>query len=152
MTPAEIDSYLLDVLTRIDECGWSVVAVEPDAYDAEPGFAYTVGLTTTGNPELAIFGLPATLARDLLNQVADRLILGESIRSGDRLEDVIGNGLSLAVVEMTDLSELGVVAAVYGHADHALQLVWPDLAGRMPWHPDCTTPPGMQPLYGIGSG
>ncbi|MFC7619166.1 DUF4262 domain-containing protein [Microlunatus sp. GCM10028923] len=150
MPTFDIDSYLLDVLTKIDECGWSVVAVEPDPGDSGPGFAYTVGLTTTGNPELAIFGLPARLAQSLLNQVAERLLGGEIIRPGDRLERVIGNGLTVTAVDMTDLSELGVVAAVYGHADRALQLVWPDPDGRMPWQPDYSMAPEAQPLFGPG--
>lgn len=46
-----------------------------------------------------------------------------------------GNGLTLAAVEMTDLSELGVASAVYGQVDRALQPVWPDPEGRMPWPP-----------------
>ncbi|GAB3760237.1 DUF4262 domain-containing protein [Microlunatus parietis] len=150
MPTFDIDSYLLDVLTKIDDCGWSVVAVEPDIGDPEPGFAYTVGLTTAGHPELAIFGLPARLAQSLLNQVAERLVGGESIRPGDRLERVIGNGLTLTAVDMTDLSELGVVTAVYGHADRALQLVWPDPEGRMPWQRGYSMTPEAQPLFGYG--
>ena len=56
--------YLDQIRDLIDRCGWAVQGVERDR--VRPPWAYTVGLTAAGHPELVVTGLPLTRAADLL--------------------------------------------------------------------------------------
>lgn len=47
--------YLDQMRELIDRCGWAVQGVERDR--SWPPWAYTVGLTAAGGPELVVTGL-----------------------------------------------------------------------------------------------
>ena len=64
------DDYL-DVLREIiNGHGWAVQYVEGE----DRPFAYTVGLTDLGLPELLITGLPPRTAKRLLNSIAHDIV------------------------------------------------------------------------------
>jgi hypothetical protein len=68
------EQYLALVQSVIEEHGWAVQgslpsADDPAAADVVPLF-YTVGLTRKGLPELAMMGVPTSLAHLVLNMLA----------------------------------------------------------------------------------
>src|SRR5450631_2057031 len=64
-TPYDYVDHLRTLITRL---GWAVQGVERDRI--HPPWAYTVGLTPRGLPELVVTGLPLRQATGLLNGVA----------------------------------------------------------------------------------
>jgi hypothetical protein len=77
------DDYL-DVLREIiNGHGWAVQYVEGE----DRPFAYTVGLTDLGLPELLITGLPPRTAKRLLNSIAH-----DMVDDGTILRDDDGDG------------------------------------------------------------
>ena len=68
--------------STVERHGWAVVYVGEDG-DFEPGFAYTVGLTSHRLPELFVWGLPKPLAGHVLNGVATFFRQLEQAEAGD---------------------------------------------------------------------
>ena len=126
--------------------------------DPGPSFAYTVGLSGKGLPELAIYGLHAQIAHSLLNEVARRMVeSGSALQNGERIEGVLADDVPLVAVAMTDATDLNLVRELYGAVAAAVQVVWPDGAGVLPWEdgsrltdaeqPVRGRPPAARPLY-----
>lgn len=142
----DAEDYLRQVvLPTIDQCGWLVQAVGGSRLYAP--FAYTVGLTGRGLPELVVTGLRAEPAAALLNAVAqyccDRLVLlpGETI--------CVGSGPSCEAVGLPHPDvHLFTAVDVYGERVRALQLVWADSRGRYPWEAGHRAGRGGQPVLG----
>lgn len=124
--------YLALVRSTIDQEGWFVQAVGGDRL--HPPFAYTVGLTENGWPELLVSGLSQRLSGALLNQVAHNIMFhGEGPFSHGQL---IAHryGRSLEIVRMPEPSaHLYTAVNTYGPAISAQQLVYADDRGRWPW-------------------
>ncbi|WP_430788497.1 DUF4262 domain-containing protein [Actinoplanes sp. G11-F43] len=148
-----LDDFFDDQSEIIGKFGWAVVHVLPaddDPDDTVP-FAYTVGLTGYGFPELTIAGLPAETGHVLLNEVAGRvrdegLLLGH----GQRLRGLI-DGQELRVVAGGSVEILFPGAALMRYGDDRvslLQLVWPDPSGRLPWQSGYDTAGYPQPTIG----
>ena len=83
LTPADMRAR---TLAMIDDHGWLIQYVE--AGENEPAFAYTVGLTGQGLPELQVVGLHVQAAHELLNRAAPlwenhELRLGQTIATGN---------------------------------------------------------------------
>lgn len=130
--------------------GWAVQAVLADGPD-DPAYAYTIGMHSFGeHPELLVSGLPATRAAEILN------LLGERIRTRQRLDD--GQRLALTralTVQMRAVTPLASDVLLLGaneryrHPDGpavpALQAIWADSLGNMPWDPHWTLG-AVQPL------
>lgn len=146
--PAQLQQYLLRVNDNIDRYGWHVQHVHADA--ALPPVSYTVGLAKWGHPEIVVLGLPMTVAQSLLNTLGDRVRAGARLEAGQRLDDVVPSYVC-ALVAVADTRLLTIANAIYRGDGPvaALQLVWPDPSGRLPWQPGCTTRPDAQPLLGI---
>ncbi|WIM97239.1 DUF4262 domain-containing protein [Actinoplanes oblitus] len=135
----------------IQQFGWAVVHVLPSDEDP-PGavpFAYTVGLTAGGHPELIIAGLPPDLGHQLLNEVAGRVHEeGARFRHGRRVADLIVDQ-EVVVLAGSPTAELwpGAALARYGSGRVRLQqLVWPDPEDRFPWQPAYPAEEYRQPL------
>lgn len=156
---SEIRAAVLDdTRAKIAAHGWTVIGVFPTPEDPGPSFAYTVGLSGKGLPELAIYGLHAQIAHSLLNEVARRMVeSGTALQNGDRIEGVLFDDVALATVAMTDTTDLTLVRECYGAVAAAVQVVWPDRAGVLPWEegsrltdtdqPVRGRPPAARPLY-----
>jgi hypothetical protein len=144
-----------DVLRRqeqiIDTVGWAVIHVLPSAADPDIAtpFAYTVGLTAHGYPELLIAGLPTQIAHALLNDLASRVYdKAERCTQGQHISDLI-TGYEAIIVEGPPTEELlpGVAIAHYGRDQVRLQqIVWPDPQGHFPWDAGYNLDPHAQPL------
>jgi Domain of unknown function (DUF4262) len=124
----------------IDTVGWAVTHVLPtdDDPDTTARFAYTVGLTAHGYPELLIAGLPPEIAHELLNDLAGRVYdKAERFIHGQRITDLIA-GYDAVIVRGPATDDLlpGAAFARYGKDRVQLQqIVWPDREGRFPWQP-----------------
>ncbi|WP_328465180.1 DUF4262 domain-containing protein [Actinoplanes sp. NBC_00393] len=122
----------------IKEYGWAVVHVLPadeDPEDAVP-FAYTVGLTGFGFPELAVAGLDPEVGHQILNELACRLCDdGLRLRHGQRIPDLLVDQ-EVVIVAGAAIDEVFPGAAFARYGDDRVQLrqvVWPDLDDRYPW-------------------
>ena len=120
--------------------GWAVQGV-----GGRQPFAYTVGLSVCGLPELVVTGLPDARAARLLNEVARRG-LHDELFSGQRVPTSGPHVHVLAVARPHD--HLLTATALYGKAVRALQLVWPDDQGRYPWQAGAQSQPSGQRLFG----
>lgn len=151
-------AVLADTRAKIAANGWTVVAVFATVDHPRPSFAYTVGLSERGLPELSVYGLPGRVAHSLLNEVARRMVESERApQTGERIEGVLVDDVALVAVAMTDARELNLVREIYGSVAAAVQVVWPDADGLLPWEhgtqvgddeqPVRGTPPEARPVY-----
>jgi hypothetical protein len=137
--------YLARVREVIAADGWAVHGIEPDRM--HPRWAYTVGLTGCGKPELVVTGLPVTWAAEVLAGAAGRL-LGGGLRPGERL--TLDGGTLVEVVRVADATAHLVVAAeIFGPGIKALQVVHRDERGRWPWDAGYPGAGGRQPVLGL---
>ncbi|MFE3291990.1 DUF4262 domain-containing protein [Rhodococcus sp. NPDC059234] len=131
MTPECARRRLLRI---IDRCGWALQYVESavDERGIHPAFCYTVGLTEIDCPEVVVTGRVVDQSAAVLDELGARLWDGDSLRPGERIS---AGGLDLFLVEVRECESwlLGAVA-LYGQGQvSALQAVWADCEGRLPW-------------------
>jgi Domain of unknown function (DUF4262) len=139
------DDYVNELRAEIRRCGWAVQYVESDRVP----FAYTVGLTQDGLPELLITGVSPRRAVRLLNSVArgaaDPLTLGAQI--------AIPSGPLAEIVQVAQPdAHLDMAVEIFGSELEAWQLVWADRRGRWPWSADFNDGRGGQPVLGVRAG
>ena len=53
----------------------------------------------------------------------------------------------MPVITVSDTSDLTAAETIYGDV-LAIQIVWTDSGGRLPWEPGYANPPGSQRLLG----
>ena len=144
-----MDEVEQDIVDKVDEFGWMVIAVapRPGTDDPEEWFAYTVGLTTTfGWPELICFGLEPAVVKTILNNAVKecRSCLRQP-HAGMVLRDV-AEGFAVRLVETgewqrnyTNWARWYAIQAgsLREHVD-CLQLIWPDNYGVFPDDAACS--------------
>ena len=137
---------LEELRTLISTHGWAVRNVT----DADPAkcFSYTVGLTAHGHPEVVMTGLPPEAGTAFLNIVGEIVVReGGRFSAGDATTE-LADGPAMPVLEALDTSGLEAVEAIYGGVS-ALQIVWTDSRGHLPWDAAYANPLGSQPLLGL---
>ena len=151
-TPAPQDTeqdgaqVLRDLRRVIDRFGWAVLHGGGGA-PGDPRWSHTAGLTGFGHPEVIVVGLPFEAGEKYLN------LVGEAVRAGARFgPGVTTTALTdpdspVVFLPVGDTGRLAVLEQFYGSVD-ALQLVWPDSTGTLPWQEGHRNPPGAQPLLG----
>ena len=112
------EDYLAEVRATMLEHGWAVQFVEDDRVP----FAYTVGLTGRGLPELLVTGLPPQRAARLLNRVAQTAVGGDPPTAGAQFTVRAGRRVEVVEVEHSD-AHMDCAVAFYGSKLRALQLV-----------------------------
>jgi hypothetical protein len=131
---SKVQAFLKNVDERIAKHGRMIVMVGSDAEQGTPGYAYTVGLTERGLPEVVAFGLGPEV-HTILNDISQRLMDGKALPRNERLSDVFKD--LDAVLQDVPKSLAGEFLRIafhkYGDKVQCLQLVWPDACGRMPW-------------------
>lgn len=144
---ATYEDYLAHIRGVVHDYGWAVQGVERSGI--YPPWAYTIGLTGAGCPELVVTGMPFTKAAMLLNDIADHVIHAEAPKPGLRV--TLRSGLPIEIVEVTEpAAHLPVAAAVYGSRIRALQIVHADYRGHWPWEPGYRgSSRGGQPVLGV---
>jgi hypothetical protein len=144
--PAATRQDYLDQTRRIiTESGWAVQYVEREGFRGP--YAYTVGLTARGKPELVVTGMPAARAAELLNDVAAHVLHAEPPQPGDQVRLTGGPLLEVVEVEVPD-AHLFLVGELYGADFLALQLVHADDRDRWPWEVGYRGRRGGQPVLG----
>ncbi len=138
-------NYLDHMQDMIARYGWAVQTVDRDRI--HPPWAYTVGLTPHGRPELVATGLAADRAGSLLNDVAAHLLHAAVPRPGEQIP-LAGSPL-IEIVEVAEpAAHLVVAVELYGPALRALQLVHADDRGHWPWDGGYRGVRGGQPVLG----
>jgi hypothetical protein len=137
--------YLDHVEGVIAEQGWAVQAVEADRI--HPPLAYTVGLTSFGQPELLVTGMPLGRALDLLNSVAGHVVHDTAPVHGERIP--LRGGPEIEIVELREPAvHLPAAAELYGPEVRGIQLVHADDRGQWPWDSGYRCGRGGQPVLG----
>ncbi|MGW4519734.1 DUF4262 domain-containing protein [Amycolatopsis sp. NPDC004378] len=135
--------YLTLLREGVADRGWLVQGV--DDAGADPPWAYTIGLSAYGLPELVVTGLPLTECAELLNDLAAHALHASPPAAGERIP--LRGGPLIEVVAVADPpAHLVFAAALYGPEILALQLVHVDERGRWPWSPGHL---GGQPVLGV---
>jgi Domain of unknown function (DUF4262) len=138
--------YLVHLQDLIGRYGWAVQGVERDRI--HPPWAYTVGLTRHGTPELVVTGLPLGRATRLLNDVASHVRHAAAPRPGEQIP--LRGGPEIEIVEVAEpAAHLLTAVEFYGPAIRALQLVHADDRGHWPWATGYRGVRGGQPVLGV---
>lgn len=126
----------------IDKTGLLIQGVSPVGRGGTPEhrafWYYTVGLTPLGHPEFTLSGVTPDVAQAVLNDMGARVREGQSFKEGDELDDVIGGGYKVHLIDVRAFKRfpLAVVKTIYPeHEQRALQIVLPDAGHRFPWQP-----------------
>ncbi|MCW2607330.1 MAG: hypothetical protein JWO60_2023 [Frankiales bacterium] len=131
------------VRPNIERYGWHVTGVYGGRNSAP--FAYTVGLTLHGLPELLVTGLRLERGATLLNHVGHQLLLEGPVEHGQRLRH---GGRDVEVVELPH-PEAHLFTAVEAFGEvRAQQLVHSDDRGHWPWDRGYRSGRGGQPVLG----
>jgi len=134
-----------DLRTMMDTHGWAVRNVASS--DPTECLSYTVGLTRHSHPEVVMTGLPADVGTAFLNIVGEIVVReGGEFTAGEATSE-LADGPPLPVIAVVDTSSLSAVAEHFGFVS-ALQIVWTDSHGNLPWDQEYANPAGSQPLLG----
>jgi hypothetical protein len=144
-----MEEHLATLRRCIDARGWAVQAIERDR--AHPPWAYTVGLTLRGLPELVVTGMAVLEAGRLLDDTAEHLVHSCVPSPGQRFS-LVGGPLLEVVKVARPWAHLLVSARLYGEGIAALQLVHADAEGRWPWEREYEGVVGGQPVLGVRTG
>lgn len=147
VVPNAKDAVFRDLLRLIDEFGWAVRHVGAGTAKGEAAFTYTVGLTAMQHPEVVVTGLPSDVAKAFLNQIGQDVRGGKQFSAGQITDSLTTPAAPVVFIPADDVRGLTAVAQVYGRVE-ALQMVWPDSKGRLPWVEGYRNPPEAQPLLG----
>jgi hypothetical protein len=93
--------------------GWAVQGVQRDRI--RPPWAYTVGLTEAGRPELVVTWLPLPRAVDLLNDAASHVLHADAPQPGERLPLIGGPVIEIVEVAVAN-AHLMTAVELYGPA------------------------------------
>ena len=138
--------YLDYMRSIMDRCGWAVQGIERDG--PHPPWAYTVGLTRLGRPELLVTGMSLHRATHLLNDMAAHALHADNPKLGARVELTDG-----PVIQMIQVAEptahLVIATEMFGPRIRALQVVHADDRGHWPWECGYRGVRGGQPVLGL---
>jgi Domain of unknown function (DUF4262) len=138
-----LSDYLDELRRIIDGHGWAVQAIERD--EIHPPWAYTVGLTTFGQPELVATGLPHRSSMNLLNTVAEHLLHAPAMKLGEPAK--LTGGQVIQILEVAEpTAHLEMAVELYGPQIRALQVVHADDRGHWPWECEYRGVRGGQPI------
>jgi hypothetical protein len=136
---AIVDEGELKLSADVEKYGWHVVIVGDD--DEGPGFAYSVGMTSTlDHPEIIVFGLPGELMQWMINEIGQRIRNGAPPPVGERVQGLLDEADCILhpVSEAGRAEFFGYACWYYDGADEfeALQCFWPGkIDGLFPWEP-----------------
>jgi Domain of unknown function (DUF4262) len=141
--------YLEHVRDVIACHGWAVQGVQRDRI--RPPWAYTVGLTSCGRPELVVTGMRLARATQLLHDVASHVLHADAPQPGEQIPLRGGPLIEIVEVGVPD-AHLGTAVGLYGPGIRALQLVHADDRGHWPWGLGYRGISGGQPVLGVRAG
>jgi len=136
---------LRDLRRVIDRFGWAVL--HGGGSPADPRYSYTVGLVAWQHPEVIVVGLPFQAGEKYLNLVGEAVRAGARFTPGAATTALTDADSPVVFLQVTDVERLSVAEQFSGSVE-ALQLVWPDSTGLLPWQEGHRNPPAAQPLLG----
>jgi hypothetical protein len=139
MTPLE------ELRSMIDTHGWAVRNVA--SANAAECLSYTVGLTRHQHPEVVMTGLPSEVGTAFLNIVGEIVVREGGAFVPGQSTDELADGTPMPILNVTDTSALTAVEELFGSVA-AIQIVWTDSTGNLPWDHAYANPGGSQPLLG----
>jgi hypothetical protein len=138
-----LEEYYTQVIRpTIDEYGWFIQYI---LGGRAPAFAYTIGLTEHGFPELIVTGVTQEQAAALLNEGGE-LLHRRHLAHGQRVT-VAGRRVEIVELPHPD-AHLLFADDVYGPDLRALQFVYADESGIWPWSRGFRGGVGGQPVLG----
>ena len=137
----------LEQIRGIIACScFAVQGVEGDRHRSP--WAYTVGLTAHGKPELLVTGLSFARSARLLDDVASHVLHAEAPQPGEVVP--LRGGPVIEIVEVTEPTvHLAIAVEIFGPEIRALQLVHADNRGHWPWEVGFRGGRGGQPVLGV---
>jgi len=136
---------LRDLSRVVEQFGWAVL--HGGGAPGDPRWSHTVGLTGLGHPEVIVVGLPFEAGETYLNLVGEAVRAGARFTPGTTTTALTDADSPVVFLPVSDTGRLAVAEQFYGSVE-ALQLVWPDSAGTLPWEDGHRNPPQAQPLLG----
>lgn len=133
-------TYEQDIAANVDRHSWAAILV----YDVSPSFVYSVGLMFSfEHPELIIFGLDDE-GRKVLRAIVEDIRSGRSFADPSAYEGVLAEGL-IATRPVHPSQHERYLGYAMGYCREqgrigeleAVQVFWPDQAGRFPFDPGC---------------
>jgi hypothetical protein len=132
------DELLDKTKVNIEQYGLQVIMVSSSDY--LPSFAYSIGLFETyQQPEIICFGLSSELAHAIINDVAELMKNGETIKAYSNYDNIFNNSRAafLPVDDRNIDDYFGAALNYYNTTKFpALQLVWTDRNDKFPWEDD----------------
>lgn len=129
------DDLLAQTKINIAKFGLQVIMVNSSDYS--PSFSYSIGLFDTyKQPEIICFGLPDTIAHEIINDVAALIKQGETIKTYSDYSGIFkdSRAIFLPVDERNIPDYLGAAINYYGETTFpAVQLIWTDRNNKFPW-------------------
>jgi hypothetical protein len=121
----------------IEQDGWSTIAVFPTPDDPGVHFSYSVGFQEHDQPEVIVLGLPPDFAHAIIHSLYDKIVAGEKLEDGQRLDEVIEDYQVLLRAIPPGEAPVNVAKSYYEREVPALQVLWPDKEGRFPGEEGC---------------
>ncbi|WP_407651025.1 DUF4262 domain-containing protein [Agromyces marinus] len=140
-----VDRPYQQLLGLITQYGWAIRHV--GSAGTAPGFSYTVGLTAMGHPEFVMTGMPFEASQGFLNLLGADVRDGKRYAAGTVVWDLTEPPAPIAIIAVSETTGLTAIDEVYGRVD-ALQAIWSDSTGHLPWDEGYRNPPDTQPLLG----
>ena len=135
--PLPTDDCERKIVSDVKSFGWHVINILPD--ESGPQYSFSVGLYRKfDHSELLVMGLSHPVGHQLINSAANRIAAGKLFRPLDRTDE-LAEGFTCGFLPISVLrykEYLGCAIWFYSSLKHpfpALQLVWPDKGGRLPW-------------------
>lgn len=138
--------YLEHIRDIIDRSCFAVQGVEGSRHRSP--WAYTVGLTAHGKPELLVTGLSMARSAKLLNDVGGHVLHADPPRPGEVVP--LRGGPVIEIVEVSEpTAHLYIAMQIFGPQIRALQVVHADDRGHWPWDAGFRGGRGGQPVLGV---
>lgn len=136
------------LLSNVGEFGWHCLHVSAEG---DPVYwTYSIGIYKNWRvPEIVIFGLPDKTAHAILSGFVQDIESGDTFEADNRYEVFEGGyeGMFLRVDPRWHSAFLGFAQWFYEDEEFpALQCVWPDKEGNLPWEAGFNTELPQQPL------
>jgi hypothetical protein len=132
------DELLVQTKTNIDKFGLQVIMVNGSDYS--PSFVYSIGLFETYNqPEIICFGLPQELGHEIINDIAELIKKGDTIKTNTNYDSIFKDSRAgfLSVDDRNIGDYFGEALNYYDKIKFpAVQLVWTDRNDKFPWEGD----------------
>jgi len=135
--PDPTDEHDRKLLSDVKTVGWHVLKILGD--ETFPEYCFSVGLYYTfGHPEILVMGLPLSTGHQFINLAAGHIASGRAFQPRERTDELAEGFACSFIPVLVDHYEqyLGYAIWFYRKLKQpfpALQLVWPDKQGRLPW-------------------